>query len=136
MTSDSFERRRSDSFGQPIGLRALLTLALAVSSPLAALAEGDPPAGTSVRIFSEALLEQGAVSKVDLDSIRFDASGGPLADAAADLTGVAAPASTEYSYDDGTPEAFSQITGAHEQQPVAEVVVRSERCGWFRLEVG
>lgn len=117
MTSSSVERKRSNCLGQPIGLRALMTLILAVSSPLAALNEGDPLSGTSVRIYSEALLEREAASKVDLDSMLIDAGDWWLAEAAAsDLTGLASPASTDYSYDDGTPEAFTRITSAHEQE--------------------
>lgn len=117
MTSSSVGRKRSKCLGRRIDLRAPVMLILALSSPLAAQNEDDPSAGTSVRIYGGHVLDEDAAGKEDLDSILVDSGDGWMADvAASDLTGVVSPASTEYRYDDGTPEAFTLITGAHEQE--------------------
>jgi len=117
VTSSSVGRKRSKCLGRRIDLRAPVMLILALSSPLAAQNEDDPSAGTSVRIYGGHVLDEDAAGKEDLDSILVDSGDGWMADvAASDLTGVVSPASTEYRYDDGTPEAFTLITGAHEQE--------------------
>lgn len=111
MTSSSVGRKRSNCLG------ALASLSLALSSPLAAQDEGGALAGTSVRIHGGHVLDIDAAGKEDIESIVVDAGDSRLAGVAApDPTGIASPASTEYSYDDGTPEAFTRITGAHDQE--------------------
>ena len=111
MNSSSVGKKRSNSLG------ALAALVLALSSPLAAENEDGSLSGTSVRIYGGHVLDEDAAGKEDLDSILVDPGDGWMADvAASDPTGVVSPASTGYSYDDGTPEAFTRITGAHEQE--------------------
>lgn len=118
----TWERRhpagiRGRRLGGSIGLTASMTLTLVLSSPLAAQHAGGPSTGTSVRIYGGYVVDGDAADKEVLDSIVVDAGDMLLAGmAASDLTGIASPASTEYSYDDGTPEAFTRITGAHEQE--------------------
>ncbi len=115
--SNSVDGKRSNCPGRPIFRLALLMIALTGSPPVAAQQEGVPLAGTSVRIYGGDVLGQEAARKVALDSILLDAAGSWPADAAAsDPSRIASPASTEYRYDDGTPEAFTRITGAHDQE--------------------
>ena len=110
MNSSSVRRKGSNCLG------TLVTLSLALSSPLAAQSADGSLAGTSVRIYGGHVLDMDAAGKEDVDSILVDPGDGWIADVASDLTGIVSPASTEYSYDDGTPEAFTRITGAHEQE--------------------
>ncbi len=119
-SSDSNGRKRRNLLGRPIGLPALITLTLAASSPLAAQTGGDPPAapaGAPIRNHNEHVPNKHAMSNFQVDLILVEADSPRLADrAASDLVGIASFASTEYRYDDGTPEAFTFVTNAHEQE--------------------
>ncbi len=112
------ERKRSrskSSLGRPTCIAILSVLAaLAVSAPLAA------QQGRDLLVWEEPLQvrgEQVFVKEAVGDVVVYGADDISLVDAAAsEPTRVASAAVTEYKYDDGTPESFTRITNAHEQE--------------------
>ncbi len=114
-TKERKRNRSKSSLGRPTCLATLPALvALAVSAPLAAqqgrdlLAWEEPLQIRGEQVFVKEAVGAVAVYEVgDLSSVHATAS---------EPTGVASAATTEYKYDDGTPESFTRITNAHEQE--------------------
>ena len=99
---------------RPFLLLAMTALAMAVSAPLGAqqgrdlLAWEEPLQIRGEQVFVKEAVGAVAVYEVgDLSLVHATAS---------EPTGVASAATTEYKYDDGTPEAFTTIRNAHEQE--------------------